>query len=264
MKNTDILKKEKILEKLTFKNADITVLETVDSTNKYLKSILNENTPEYTTIIANNQTLGRGRFTRRFHSPENCGIYMSVLLKPNFNITDSILLTAAAAVAVSDVIEEISGKKTQIKWVNDVLINSKKVCGILCEGVINPKTAKLESVILGIGINVYKPENDFHDEIKDIATYILDDIKPDARNTIIAKIINLLSKYSSELEKRTFLEKYRNRSAVIGKNILVLKGEESIPAKALGIDRNCRLKVEYAHGKQEYLSSGEISIKIDS
>ena len=157
MSRFDILKKEKILEKVNNKSVDIILLDTIDSTNRYLKSVSNENTPEFTVVVAENQTAGRGRFKRKFHSPENCGIYMSILLKPQFDITDSVLLTAATAVAVSDAVEELSGKNTEIKWVNDVLINSKKVCGILCEGVINTITSRLDRVILGIGINVYKP-----------------------------------------------------------------------------------------------------------
>lgn len=257
----DVLNKMEIAQKLNIKTAEITVLETVDSTNRYLKSVLDETTPEYTMVIAENQTAGRGRFARKFHSPEGSGIYMSILLKPQFNIGDSVLLTAAAAVAVSDAIEELSEKGTKIKWVNDVLINSKKVCGILCEGVINPETSTLDSVILGIGINVYKPENGFADEIKDIATHIFDEEKTDRRNTLIAKVINNLEKFYKELQNRTFLEKYRERSSVIGKDILVLKGEETVPAKALEIDNNCRLKVQFKNGNCEYLSSGEISIK---
>lgn len=262
MNSSDLLNSNLISQKLNI-NADITVLETVDSTNRYLKSVSDENTPEYTVIIAENQTAGRGRFARKFYSPENCGIYMSILLKPCFDISDSVLLTAAAAVAVSDAIEEVSGKETQIKWVNDILINSKKVCGILCEGVINPKTSKLDRVILGIGINAYRPENGFSKEIKDIATFVYDETHTNGRNRLISAVINNLEKYYSKLENRTFLEKYRNRSAVIGKRISVLRGEEIIPATALDIDNNCRLSVKYDNNMQEYLSSGEISIKLD-
>ena len=257
----DVLNKTKIAQMFNIKTAGITMLKTVDSTNRYLKLVLNEDTPEYTVVIAENQTAGRGRFARKFHSPKDSGIYMSVLLKPQFKIGDSVLLTAAAAVAVSEAIEQLSGRKTQIKWVNDVLINSKKVCGILCEGVINPETSSFDSVILGIGINVYKPQNGFDDEIKDVATYIYNEEKKDGRNTLIAMIINNLEKYYEELENRTFLKKYTDRSSVIGKEVLVLKGDDIIPAKAIEIDDDCRLKVEFENGNCEYLSSGEISIK---
>ena len=258
----DILIGEKIHGRLNNKNAQIIMLQTVDSTNRYLKSVSDENTPEFTVVIAENQTAGRGRFARKFYSPENCGIYMSVLLKPQFDILDSVLLTAAAAVAVSDAVEELSGKKTEIKCVNDVLINSKKVCGILCEGVINTKIARLDSVILGIGINVYKPKNDFAEEIKDIATFVYENDIPDGRNALVSRVINNFENYYNALENRTFLEKYIARSAVVGKNISVLRGEETLEAKALEIDENCRLKVMYEDGKTEYLSSGEVSIRL--
>ncbi len=255
------LSKEKIIEKLKLK-ADITILETVDSTNRYLKSVSDYDTPEFTTVIAENQTAGRGRFARKFYSPECCGIYMSILLKPDFDISDSVLITAAAAVAVSDAIEELSGKETKIKWVNDILIDSKKVCGILCEGVINPQSGRIESVILGIGINVYKPTEGYDPEIKDIAGAVFDDKKPFMRSTLIAEILNQFYEYYKELENHNFLEKYLSRSAVIGKRITVLKGETPIEATALDIDSDCRLQVQYDDKSQEYLSSGEISIKM--
>ena len=262
MKQNDILNKKEILEKLNNKNAEIILLESIDSTNKYLKQISCEST-EWTTVIAENQTSGRGRYDRTFFSPENCGIYMSVLLKPKISADSAVLITAAAAVAVSDAIEKLSSKQTQIKWVNDILIGTKKVCGILCEGVLNTQSGCIDSVILGIGINVYTPENDFDDSIKNIAGAIFNEKIPDMRNLLIAEIINSFEKYYNELENRTFLEIYRSRSAVVGKNVTVLKGEEKIPAKAVSIDDNCRLEVEFKNLNREFLSSGEISIKLN-
>ena len=261
MKKADILNKEKIFEKLNNKHTEITLLETVDSTNRFLKQN-SDNANEWSVVIAENQTSGRGRYTRKFYSPENCGIYMSILLKPEISADSAVLVTAAAAVAVSEAIENLSSKQTQIKWVNDIFINSKKVCGILCEGVINAKSGLIDKVILGIGINVYTPENDFDSEIKDIAGAVFDEKIPDMRNRLIAEVINRFEKYYRELKNRTFLEGYRSRSAVIGKKVTVLRGEEKIPALALGIDDNCHLEVEFEDGKREFLSSGEISKKL--
>lgn len=261
MKKADILNKEKIFEKLNNKHTEITLLETVDSTNRFLKQN-SDNAKEWTTIIAENQTSGRGRYDRKFYSPENCGIYMSILLKPEISADSAVLITAAAAVAVSEVIEKVSAQKTQIKWVNDLLINSKKVCGILCEGVIDAKSCRIDRVILGIGINVYTPENDFDSSIKDIAGAVFKEEIPDMRNLIIAEIINRLEYYYKNLKNKEFLQGYRSRSAVIGKNITVLQGNEPISAKAIGIDDNCCLEVEFSDGSTKKLSSGEISIKL--
>ena len=128
---------------------DISVMDTVTSTNALLK--------EYTfasegkIIIADSQTMGRGRFARKFYSPESCGIYMSILLKPTLPPENAVLITAAAAAAVSVACERLTNKNTQIKWVNDVLIEGKKVCGILTEGGIDIKTGNFNPLIARIG-----------------------------------------------------------------------------------------------------------------
>lgn len=262
MVKEDILSKEKIFEKLNNKNTEITLLESVDSTNRFLKRN-SDNAKEWTTVIAENQTSGRGRYDRKFYSPENCGIYMSILLKPEISADSAVLITAAAAVAVAEAVETLSGKETQIKWVNDVLINSKKVCGILCEGVINLQTGCIDRVVLGIGINVYTPENDFDYSIKDIAAAVFEEKIPDMRNSLVAEVINRFEGYYAQLESRSFLEGYRKRSIVAGKNITVLNGRENFTAKVVEIDENCQLDVVLSDGTEKKLSSGEISIRFN-
>lgn len=262
MVENDILSKKKILDYLQNKNTDITIFKTVDSTNSYLKRASGEDTPEGTVVIAENQTSGRGRFTRKFYSPDGSGIYMSVLLKPAMKAVDAVLITAAAAVAVSEACENLGGKTTQIKWVNDVLIDSKKVCGILCEGAINAQSRKLDRVILGIGINVYVPNGDFAPEIKDVAGAVFNTVQPDMRNRLIAEVLNCFNGYYKDLEERTFLNGYRKRSAVIGKSVSVLRGDTKTQATALEIDGDCRLLVEYGDKRREYLSSGEVSVRL--
>lgn len=240
----------------------IEVLETVNSTNTYLKRKVSDFLPDGTTVIALRQTAGRGRFTRKFHSPEECGIYMSILLRPQIPTSEVTLITAAAAVAVCEAIEACSDKSTQIKWVNDVLIDSKKVCGILTEGVINPQSGKFDGVIVGIGINVYEPLGGFPDDIKDIASAIFSKKEAGLRNKLAAQIINRLIKYSENLGKKDFFEDYKNRSIVIGKPITVISGDCKLSATALSIDDKCRLLVEFSDKTQKHLDSGEISIKL--
>lgn len=238
----------------------IKYFETLPSTNAYLKENAEE-LFEGTVIIAGNQTAGRGRFTRKFHSPKNSGIYMSILLKPDYKGFDATLITTLAAVAVSESVEELSNKKTEIKWVNDVLIEDKKICGILTEGKIDPETLKPQFVVLGIGINAFVPEGGFDEEIKNIAGAVFDNFDEDLKNRLTASVIDRVFNYIN-CAKKDILEKYKNRLFLLGRKISVIKNDEKIPAVALDIDENFRLLVRYENGKKEYISSGEISIKL--
>ena len=126
------LTKEGILNYLKDEeNFNITVLSETESTNSLLKELAKQGAQEGTVIIADSQTGGRGRYDRKFHSPKGCGIYMSILLKPTLPATDSVLITAAAATAVSEAIFKTCGKTTQIKWVNDLLLDNKKTRKVL-------------------------------------------------------------------------------------------------------------------------------------
>ncbi len=257
------LTKEGILNYLkNEENFNITVLSETESTNSLLKELAKQGAREGTVIIADSQTGGRGRYDRKFHSPKGCGIYMSILLKPTLPATDSVLITAAAATAVSEAVLKVSGKTTQIKWVNDLLLDNKKICGILTEGSLNTETGGFNWAVLGIGINVYEPQEGYHSEIKSIAGAVTDKKEESLRNRLAAEIINCFYKYYKNLESREFLKDYRLKSCVLGKKITVIKNNSSPEALALEIDNNCRLLVEYENGEKEYLSSGEISIKL--
>lgn len=238
----------------------IKYFETLPSTNAYLKEKA-ENLCEGTVIIAGNQTAGRGRFARKFHSPESTGIYMSILLKPDYKGFDATFITTLAAVAVSESVEELSNKKTEIKWVNDVLIEGKKICGILTEGKIDPKTLKPNFVILGIGINAFTPSGGFNPEIERIAGSVFEVFDEDLKNRLAASVIDKVFGYIN-CSKKEILAKYKSRVSFLGRQIFVIKNDEKIPAIALDIDDDFRLLVRYENGNQEYLSSGEISIKI--
>ena len=241
-------------------NVKIKYFETLPSTNAYLKEKAEE-LEEGAVIIAGNQTAGRGRFTRKFYSPKNSGIYMSILLKPNFAGFDATYITTLTAVAVSESVEELTNKKTQIKWVNDVLINAKKICGILTEGKIDPETGIPIYIVLGIGINAFMPEGGFDEEIRDIAGAVFDRFDEDLKNRLTASVINKVFEYIT-FPKQEILAKYKSRMSFLGSEIFVVKNNEKIPALALDIDDDFRLLVRYENGNQEYLSSGEISIKI--
>lgn len=259
----DLLCKEEIVKYLNNPESfNISVFENLDSTNAYLKQLAKSGENSGTVIIADSQTFGHGRFDRKFHSPENSGIYMSVLLKPALPAEQSVMLTAAAAVAVCEAIEALTVRKPKIKWVNDILLNGKKACGILTEGAVNPQTLEFDWAVIGIGINVYTPKDDFSPEIKDIATALLDQKKENFRNRLCAEILNRLNYYCKNLNKNEFIRSYKEYSAFLGEKITVIKNGIFTPAKAMFIDDNCRLAVSYDDGREELLSSGEISIKL--
>ena len=130
------------------------ILETVDSTNDEAKKIAARQKAEGCVILAECQTRGKGRQGRSFYSPRGTGIYMSLILDPSREQSRPALITTAAAVAVSEAIEEVTGKRTGIKWVNDVFADGKKVCGILTEGAFDGQSERLKYAVLGIGINV--------------------------------------------------------------------------------------------------------------
>lgn len=250
---------EGIASYLKTDKAYISIFESVDSTNTLLKEMALNGETEGRVIIALSQTEGRGRYDRKFQSDKG-GIYMSILLRPKVLNIDSTLLTAAAAVAVSDAIEAVSGKNTQIKWVNDILINNKKVCGILCEGGFMGCDS---FIVVGIGINAQKSETGFNDEIKDIAGTVFDDNCPAPCERLCAAVIdNLFYQYQS-LEKCEFLNTYRKKSVILGKKVYILKQGTIInEGTALEIDNRCHLKVRLKNGEITTLSSGEVSVKL--
>ncbi len=243
----------KEIKKLLKVEADITVYESTDSTNTRLKEAAKEGAANGTVIIAENQTAGRGRLGRQFFSPSQSGIYMSILLRPTEEV-DTALLTARTAVAVCEALETVSEKEFQIKWVNDIQKNGKKVCGILAEG--GTEQGELKYIIVGIGINVYPPENGFPPDIKNIATSVFETKKENAKNQIIAETLNRFFVYDD-----SFILKYKEKSSVIGKQITVHQNGTVKNAFALDIDKNCNLSVKYENGSTDTLSFGEISIK---
>lgn len=260
----DILSPAEIEKNLTFLKGklDIEVKETVTSTNALLKEKAALGADEGTVLVALSQTAGRGRFSRKFFSPADSGIYMSILLRPRISAENAALITTAAAVAVAEAAENLSGRKTGIKWVNDVLIEGKKICGILTEASLNIESGALDYAVLGIGLNAYEPTGGFPDEIKNIAGAIFKERNDGLRSKLTAAVLESFFKYYKDISERKYLKAYRERCIVLGKQINVLSSSGARPATALDIDENCRLRVKYQNGEETLLSSGEVSIKI--
>ncbi len=248
MKITE-LSKEK-LNKYTSSSFLFDVRKTITSTNSVLKEAAKLGAPEKTVIIAEEQTSGRGRLGRSFYSPANTGIYMSLLLYPKSENSDTLFITTAAAVAVCRAIEAITDKKAGIKWVNDIYCDGKKVCGILAEA--GYLSGKLNYVVLGIGINVNTEE--FPEEIKQKAGALGDNI---CKNKLAAKV---LDEFVNIYENGNFIHEYRSRSILTDKIVTVSSAKDNKNAKVIGIDNECKLEVEFSDGTRQLLSFGEVNI----
>ncbi|MBQ2662252.1 MAG: biotin--[Clostridia bacterium] len=261
--NFDILTKEGILShiKPEFSLPQIQVFDTVTSTNLLAKEAGVSGLPHGSIIVASHQTAGRGRLGRTFYSPSASGIYMSTLLRPTLSLEETTLITTCAAVSVCEAIEALTDLSPKIKWVNDIFINGKKVCGILTESVLST-SGSIDFSVLGIGINVYPPENGFPDDISNIATALFTEPVYGFRNRLVAEIYNSFMSHYDSLSTRAHIPLYKSRCFVLNKPISVISNGTSTPATALDIDNDCRLLVKYENGSQEYLSSGEISIRV--
>ena len=264
--DTDILSPQGIRKYLNapYQSLDLAVVPTVGSTNALLREKANQGCSEGCVVIANQQTAGRGRYGRRFFSPGETGIYLSILLRPiHYSPRQAVCLTAAAAVAMCQAIESVSGEQPQIKWVNDIFLNGKKVCGILTEAAFGLETGALEYAVLGVGVNVYPPKEGFPAELDSVAGAVLDCPGEDAKNRLAGEFLNRFLDFYAAPEAAAYLEGYRSRSLVVGKNITVLSGDRAIRAYAYGIDDACRLLVRYENGETEALSHGEIAVKME-
>ncbi|MCI8956085.1 MAG: biotin--[acetyl-CoA-carboxylase] ligase [Eubacterium sp.] len=244
---------------------DIHVYPIVSSTNTVLKEMAEQGAAEGTVVIAEEQNAGKGRMGKSFYSPSKTGIYVSILLRPTIPAEESLFLTTSAAVATARAIEDVSDKTADIKWVNDVYIDNKKVCGILTEGAFNAETGQLDYAIVGIGVNVCFPEGGFPEEIQKIATAVFDKQtdSTNKRSMLIAHLLDYFMENYKELASKTFVKEYIERSMILGKKILLIEGNDTIPATAMEIDKKCRLKVKLEDDTTRWLSSGEVSIRIN-
>lgn len=229
---------------------------------------------DQTVLAADEQSSGRGRLKRPFYSPAKTGVYFTAIYAPQKEIQEPALLTASAAVAVCRSLKEFFGADAKIKWVNDVYLEGKKVCGILAEGHLGPD-GKIDAAAIGIGINIYP--SDFPAEIAARAGSVLSNNSSQAQNSggahadirknlaqdISQKLFDILGDNS---KIRAALDEYAALSFIVGKEITVLPviGDENsaYSATVLGIDKKARLLVRLNDGSERALSSGEISIKI--
>ena len=240
---------------------NIKIYKTLESTNKTAKEMAVAGAEHGTVIIADSQTKGRGRYSRSYFSPSG-GLYMSIILRPEvLNFENPTSVTAFAAVAVCEAIESISEKTPKIKWVNDVLIDEKKVCGILTEAVTDFESGSLDWIVLGIGINVYIKTEDFPDDLQTSATSIFPNEKMfGVRNKLSAEIINRILGYDITPREAEIFRKYKNRLAMLGNQVTVIQNKNEYKAAVIDIDAAGHLVVKNENGEIITVSSGEIRV----
>ena len=238
----------------------VTEYEVLDSTNTKARQLAENGAAEGMVIVAHQQEQGRGRFGRSFFSPSSTGLYMSVVLRPRIAAEHALYITTAAAVAVAEAAENLTGEPTSIKWVNDVYCRGKKVCGILTEGRMDGDT--LQYAVLGIGVNLAPPSEGFPDDLSDKAGALLQTVSAETRDRLAADILERFWRYYTALEKKTFLEKYRSRSLLDGKavHLLTTDGTPTQTVQVLGVDDEFSLIVKGEDGNIRHLSSGGVSI----
>lgn len=252
---------KKALEQFLNQKLNITVFPELDSTNNYLKKFGSQGEKENQLVVALSQTGGRGRMGRSFYSPNGTGIYFSLLLHPEYAIEKSLFLTVMAAVSVAETVMKYNKNDVKIKWVNDIYIDGKKVCGILTEGAIN-SDKMLDYAVVGIGINVIAPENGFPQDIKDIATAIFPgNTEAYIKERIVADVINrFFSMYNGD--DKDFVKRYKEYSYLTGKEINIISGENTRPATVIDITDDCHLLVKNEYGETEAISSGDVSVRL--
>ena len=240
----------------------IEIYDELDSTNIRAKELAMRDAPHGTAVIARQQYGGRGRFGRSFFSPEGSGVYISFVLRPELSADKAVMLTSMCAVAVARAAERVAGGEIEasIKWVNDVYIGGRKICGILCEAGLDFESGQMQYVVAGIGVNV--GPMDFPPELRDVATSISNECgRSIERSRFCAELINEMNALYPQLESGAFMAENRARSNVIGREIYVLRGDERYPATAVDIDDGGSLVIRTPEGETQTLRSGEISVR---
>ncbi|WP_050607883.1 biotin--[acetyl-CoA-carboxylase] ligase [Clostridium niameyense] len=241
----------------------ILYFDSITSTNDKAKELALNNYPHGSVIIAEEQTNGRGRLGRSWISPKYKGIWMSIILRPNINTLDVPKVTQVTAAAVEKSLLNMN-LKTYIKWPNDIILNSKKICGILTEmsGEIN----NVNYVVVGIGINANLDVEDLDGDLKEKATSIkIEENKSIKRKLLVAHILNNFETLYNDLINFNNIESSihicKENSILIGKNIKIMSRKTITLAKALSLNENGELIVQYENGKIVKVNSGEVSIR---
>lgn len=237
--------------------------ESVTSTQKIAQTLANNGTPEGTIVVADQQTSGRGRMAREWYSPSGTGIWMSMIVKPNIPVHATPQLTLLTAVAIVQAIEELTPIKPDIKWPNDILINGKKVVGILTE--LQAEADQVHSVIIGTGINVNQKCDDFPEALQQVATsFYIETGKHWERaefiQTILMKFEDLYTLYLNNGFKPIKLL-WESYAISLNKNMIARTLNGTVEGRAIGINDSGVLLLETNDGTVKEIYSADIEIK---
>ena len=236
------------------KGHEVEVYDIIDSTNDRAKLLASEGAPSGTVVVSDTQRRGRGQKGRSFYSQSGSGLYMSIVLRPEIPMEESMKITAYAAVATAEAIESLVPCDVKIKWVNDLYLNGRKICGILTEGATD--CGRLKYAVLGIGINTGKME--FPCELCDIATSVFNETGIEiSRSALACEIVKRL-----ESADDSYMERYRSRSCVIGKRARVVSGNREFEAEIIDIAKNGFLVVRSDSGIFT-VNSGEVIMRCE-
>ncbi|MCR5083417.1 MAG: biotin--[acetyl-CoA-carboxylase] ligase [Parasporobacterium sp.] len=257
--------RSEILNLADGKNITVYHFGNVESTNDIAKEMAGEVEGEF-VVIADSQSGGKGQKGRSFYSPAGKGLYLSLLVRPNKPLAEMLKITTIAAFATAKSVEKVSGQPTEIKWVNDILLRGKKIAGILTEAKAKDDGIA-DYVIIGIGLNVLEPEEGYPADIKDIAGAVY--TKSQIENLNVGEqqlqnfeidLINKLMSYYANFDKEKYVSQYKAKCTFLGKDIEVTDSKGTRKAKAVDIDENYGLIVEYEGGEKESLISAEIKV----
>lgn len=235
----------------------------LDSTNAYIKKIATDYKKEGLVVLTEKQLAGRGRLGRKWFSQNSKGIWMSMMLRPKISIFEVSKITQVVAAAVASALADL-GIDSKIKWPNDIIINDKKICGILVE--MNSEENHINHIVIGIGLNINQDKSDFDSEIIDIASSLKIEMgKTYNRAEIMATVLNKFEKLYDEFCMGNFEVSRKicsEKSYIIGSEIYVINNGEKVKAIAKSLNEDGKLLVEYESGQKESLIYGEVSVRL--
>ncbi|MCQ2450167.1 MAG: biotin--[acetyl-CoA-carboxylase] ligase [Clostridia bacterium] len=257
-----LISAENITQKLK-KALPVTALESVDSTNLLGLKAARDGAISGTTFVALRQTAGRGRLGRSFFSPQG-GLYLSIVLRPQTEASAALSVTTAAATAVCRALDGFCTEKPMIKWVNDIYIADRKVCGILTEGAFVPNSTRLDYAVVGIGLNLTEPAGGYPPEIADKAGAVFgkENVPDEIKEALAAAVLNEFFALYDDAHIQNGLEEYRRRSYLDGKTVTYQKDGNTHIARVLGVDESVHLVLE-ENGQKIFLEAGEVSVCVN-
>lgn len=247
-----------------FIGRNVVYLDSINSTNTYAKKRAEEPFKEGTVVIAEEQSAGKGRLGKHWVSPKGKGIWMSIMLKPDILPADAPKLTIVTAYAVANAILSCCNLDARIKWPNDIIAGGKKLCGILTE--MSAEADEIKYVVIGIGINANLDIGDFGQEVSSIATSIsIESGRNISRKSLVASVLKEFELIYKDFERtgsiKFILDEYKNKSAVLGKEIRIISRKEEITGLAIDISEEGHLVVRLDDGSIREVMSGEVSVR---